>query len=174
MFAYIGSTVIRDRLKYTVYPLLIIACSALVVSVTACGRRGDPVMIYPDSRTAVKKVEGEIKEIDDKAGNVKSDMGHAVTENTGVVIPDAPGGLVAVYTNRRVVMTWDDNPGQDVKLYRIYRSTGDDYSLVGETVTPAFTDSNVEHHVRYYYRVTAVGEYESQPSEGIDIVTGAD
>lgn len=81
-------------------------------------------------------------------------------------------GLIAIYTQKSVVLTWDEVSG--IKLYRIYRSTGisrNDFILVGETVTPVFTDKNVEPSKKYYYRVTAVKDSESPPSNVIEVIT---
>ncbi|MBI4847866.1 MAG: hypothetical protein HY808_04710 [Nitrospirae bacterium] len=83
----------------------------------------------------------------------------------------APTGLMGVYTQQGIVLTWDDMEGQDINLYRIYRSTGGDFTVAGETVTPAFTDKNVGPDKRYIYKVTAVGAAEGPPSKETIIST---
>lgn len=88
-----------------------------------------------------------------------------------VVAPEAPGGLMAVYTYKSVVLTWSEVKGQNVKLYRIYRSEGQEFYPVGETVTTAYTDRTVEISKEYYYRITGVGDVEGPPSETIEVST---
>ncbi len=85
--------------------------------------------------------------------------------------PETLTGLVGVYTRQSIVLTWDEVAGQDIRSYRIYRSTGDGYVLTGETVTPAFTDKNVLPNMKYYYKVSAVGAAEGLPSKEILIIT---
>ena len=88
-------------------------------------------------------------------------------------LPDVPTGLIAVYTQKSIVLTWDEVQTQEIKFYRVYRSEGKDFFIIGETVTPAFTDKDVKPSKKYYYRVTAVGKTESHPSKGIEILTEA-
>lgn len=88
-----------------------------------------------------------------------------------VIAPEAPAGLMAVYTYKSVVLTWSEVKGQGVKLYRIYRSEGQEFYPVGETVTTAYTDRTVEISKKYYYRVTGVGDVEGSPSETIEVST---
>jgi len=140
----------------------------LLLLLASCGRRGDPVPLPP--------YDGRV--VDGKAG----DDGHRGEERiirerrTGAekaasVTPDSPTGLKGVYTQKGVVLTWDEIMGQDVRLYRVYRSMGGEYAPAGDTVTPAFTDRNIEKNRKYYYRVTAVAGVEGPPSEEIEIVT---
>lgn len=90
-----------------------------------------------------------------------------------VTSPEAPTGLIAVYTSKNIVLTWDETSGQEIRFYRIYRSEGKDFIAIGESVTPAFTDKGIKPSKRYYYMVTAVGETESHPSKEIEVVTAA-
>jgi hypothetical protein len=94
-------------------------------------------------------------------------------EEVVVTSPGAPTGLIAVFTRKNIVLTWDETHGQEIKFYRIYRSEGKDFIAIGESVTPAFTDKGIEPSKKYYYRVTAVGETEGDPSKEIEVVTGA-
>jgi hypothetical protein len=128
----------------------------LFILITACGRRGDPVAIVPSNDTGIEK----------KYKNDKPEI-----RVTKTIPPQSPTGLRAVYTQKSIILTWDEVTGQDVRLYRIYRSTGGDYILVGETVTTAFTDRNVEPKIKYLYRITALGDSESLPSEELEIIT---
>lgn len=97
---------------------------------------------------------------------IKPELTEVVT-----IPPKVPTGLVAVYTQKNIVLAWDEVRGQEIKFYNVYRSEGKDFAAIGETVTPAFTDKDIEPSRKYYYRVTAVGEIEGPPSEEIEIVT---
>ncbi len=88
--------------------------------------------------------------------------------------PEAPTRLTAVYTQKSVVLTWDEIQGKEVKVYRVYRSEGKDFIVIGESVTPAFTDRNIEPSKKYLYRVTAAGKVEGPPSMAIKVETKGD
>ncbi len=139
--------------------LLLISYFLLLIFIAACGRRGDPIAIAPykevgkDSNTVLVK-------------GIKPEPTEVVT-----ILPNVPTGLIAVYTQKSIVLTWDEIRGQEIKFYNVYRSEGKDFAVIGETVTSAFTDKNIEPSRKYYYRVTAVGEIEGPPSEEIEIVT---
>lgn len=92
-------------------------------------------------------------------------------QNAVVTPPIVPSGLKAVYTQKSIVLTWDEVPEHAITSYRIYRSEGKDFVAIGETVTSAFTDRDVEPSKKYLYRVTAVGNGESSPSKEYEIVT---
>ena len=87
------------------------------------------------------------------------------------LMPDAPAGLMALYTQTAIVLTWDEVKGQDVRRYKVYRALGDEYMFVGDTASPAFTDRDAKPNTKYYYKVTSIGTLESQPSKEIVIVT---
>jgi hypothetical protein len=92
-------------------------------------------------------------------------------EEIVITIPEAPTGFVAVYTQESIVLTWDEVRGQEINFYRVYRSEGNGFDVIGETVTPVFNDENIEPSKKYYYRVTAVGKTEGPPSEEVEIIT---
>lgn len=94
-----------------------------------------------------------------------------VDQKSAVLMPDAPGGLMALYTQKAIVLVWDEVENQDVKLYKVYRSSGDGYVFIGETAASAFTDRKVKPDTKYYYKVTAVGVLESRLSKDIVIIT---
>lgn len=94
-----------------------------------------------------------------------------VDQKSAVLMPDAPGGLMALYTQKAVVLVWDEVENQDVKRYKVYRSSGDGYVFIGETAASAFTDRKVKSDTKYYYKVTAVGVLESRLSKDIVIIT---
>ena len=148
-----------------VYRLLIItSCFLFVFSFTACGRRGDPVPIAPYDENIVQE---DAKKDQDR---LPVEEGTADRESIALM-PEAPTGLMALYNQKSVVLTWDEVKGQDIRSYRVYRSSGDGYELAGETAAPAFTDREVEPDTKYYYKVTSVEILESQPSKEIVIVT---
>ncbi len=153
----------KKSLLFVLYFLLFTFYFLFLIFVSACGRRGDPVVTVPHNQAGIEK---DLNVISTEGDKTDTD-----TERIEVVSPKAPTGLLAVYTRKSIVLTWDEVTGQDVRLYRIYRSMGNGYILVGYTVTPAFTDKDVEPQVKYYYRVTTVGESESPPSKEIEIVT---
>jgi hypothetical protein len=92
-------------------------------------------------------------------------------EKVVTIPPKVPTGLVAIYTQKSIILTWDEIRGQEIKFYNVYRSEGKDFAAIGETVTFAFTDKDIEPSRKYYYRVTVVGDIEGPPSEEIEIVT---
>lgn len=91
-----------------------------------------------------------------------------------VVPPDAPIRLVAVYAQKSIVLTWDEMQGKEIRFYRVYRSEGTDFIMIGETVTPVFTDSNIEGSKKYIYRITAVATVEGPASQAIEVETKGD
>jgi len=133
--------------------LLLTLYFSLFTLITACGRRGDPVALMPPKEMEIQKDKKNVK-----------------TDAVNLSIPP-PGGLRGVYTQKSVILTWDEVTGQDIKFYRVYRSTGGEYKLIGETPTTAFTDREVKPEVKYFYRITAVGDSEGLPSEKLEIVT---
>lgn len=153
------------------YLLLLTSYFLFLTSLMACGRRGDPVVVMPSEREIVKKDMDEGRE-DQK--NSESPVMHKEiieTAETELTVPDPPAGLAALYTQNGVILVWDEAESRGVRLYRIYRSNGDDYRLVGDSVSPVFTDRDVKQGMRYFYRVTAVGGLESLPSKEIYILT---
>lgn len=142
--------------------LLLTSHFSLLTLVTSCGRRGDPVLVPSYEEKIIEEDPGKNKE--GKKEPVQ-------TEETAAVTPDAPSELAAVYTGKSVVLVWKEVLKQGVKSYRIYRSAGEGYALAGETVSPAFTDRDIEKRKKYIYKITAVGLSESLPSEEITVET---
>lgn len=144
--------------------LIIVSCFLFVFSFTSCGRRGDPVPITPYNENIIQEdVDGAKGQY--PAEEVTGDQG------SGTTMPDVPAGLMGLYTQKLIVLTWDEVRDQDVRRYKVYRSSGDGYVFVGDTAAPAFTDREVKPDTKYYYKVTTVGVLESQPSKEIVIVT---
>jgi hypothetical protein len=92
-------------------------------------------------------------------------------EGIGLIQPEPPSGLKGIYIRDGILLSWNEVRGQKVKFYRVYRSNGANFLSIGETVTPAFTDKNIVPSMKYYYKVIAVGDIESLPSEEIEITT---
>jgi hypothetical protein len=146
--------------------LLICAVAGLtVLAFSGCGTRGDP---RPPAEEHVRKSGDKATEGTSRAGSTGE--GAVAGENEVPEMPDAPEGVTALYTGSGIVVTWNEVTGA-VK-YRIYRSAGDAFELVAETVTPAFTDIKVQNGMRYLYRVTAVGHEEGPASGEIMVITG--
>lgn len=135
----------------------------LSMSFTACGRRGDPVILVPYDGTIVESERGEDRS---KDGGEKKEQ-----EDKMPSIPEAPAGLRAVYIGTAVILTWDELSGEGTVLYTIYRSEGTDYTVIGMTQTPAFFDRTIDSGKTYYYKVSARGDAEGALSEGLQITT---
>jgi hypothetical protein len=159
------------------YWSLLVATLIIIFSLGACGKRADPVLVpaYEDKAvedTAPEEDISDHEEVEKEVDESLTDTGAPREEEREVVLaPDVPVSLRGVYTGQSIVLTWDEILNQGVKIYRVYRSSGNGFVLVGESRTPAFTDRNIEQSMIYYYRVTAVGQSEGMPSEEINIST---
>ena len=92
----------------------------LLVFLIACGRRGDPVAIVPYEEKAVEKGLSTEKERDSDRTVRQEDKSEE--NEIQFTIPDSPTGLVALYTQKGIVLAWDEIIGQGVISYKIYRS----------------------------------------------------
>lgn len=146
--------------------LIITSCLLFVFSFAACGRRGDPAPIAPYDENIVKQDADVEKDVE-----LLPAEGEKVDHKSAMPIPDVPAGLMAIYTQKVIILAWDEIRGQDVKRYKVYRSSGGGFDLIGDSAAPAFTDRDVKPDTKYYYKVTAVGILESQLSKEIVIVT---
>ncbi|MBI5676478.1 MAG: hypothetical protein HZC48_11740 [Nitrospirae bacterium] len=137
----------------------------ILIFISGCGRKGDPIPIIPPREKSAEKNSG------------KNDKGSvpAVNKTESEVAKGAqlapPTGLTAIYTGSSIVITWDEVTGQGVKIYNIYRSSGGEYALIGKTGIPAFTDKNVERDKKYYYKVSTVAGSEGSLSKEIEVLT---
>ncbi len=149
--------------------LLLTSYFLFFISLSACGRRGDPVAIIPPAHEVTGNTA--IADGNEEGAAVKKE--NAEREEITIIAPNAPEGLVALYTEKSIILTWDEIRGQEIRTYNIYRSQGtaDNYELIGDARMPAFTDKEIERKTRYYYRITAVGPLESSPSTEINILT---
>ncbi len=166
--------IIENILKTTMHNNIASALLSVIMILglmSACGRRGDPVLI-PAEQDMVEKnraVEESVEQ-ESEESNFKDRSG----QQKAVSVPDAPDDIRAVYTGKSIVLSWDEVLHQGVRLYRIYRSSGKDFVLSGESVTPAFSDPDVAAGEIYLYKVSAVGGSEGRTSPEIRVVTEAD
>lgn len=140
-------------------PLFAVLCVLLLVSFSACGRRGDPIPLSPH--------EGEV--IQENTDRKRVPPVKVEAPAVKIPAPVAPSGLSAVYTGGTVIVAWDEIRGQGVEYYKVYRSTGKDYVHVGNTLMPVFIDKDVALNKKYYYKVAAVGTDEGPLSEKVGI-----
>jgi len=136
----------------------------MILSAVSCGRRGDPFL--PSPHDVAEEEENIVIKERDKAEDLSKE-----TKDVEVAKPDAPSGLVGVFTGKTVVLSWGEVLEQGVKSYRVYRVENDGFEKAGETVIPAFIDEVVKMKSRYRYKVTAVGKAESDFSNEIEIIT---
>lgn len=71
-------------------------------------------------------------------------------------IPGKPEGLRFAFIENKLILTWKENPEIWIKGYRIYRSTEEEFLLVGETNYPFYMDEP-GFFKKLLYRVTALG-----------------
>lgn len=142
----------------------------VLFSLTACGRRGDPVVLSPSADTIIEE-GAETDGTEHDLRDVPVTEGRKTSQEEKIRQSYVPSGLIGVYTRNSVVLTWDEILGQDIKLYRVYRSEGSGYRMIGQSATPAYTDMSIEQNREYRYKITSVGIYESPASEEITIKT---
>ena len=159
--------IVNSWIRITIRFLLLTACCLLLSSLLSCGRRGDPVLVAP-SDVREDEVQSGAPAINETGTESREVKGY---EETGAVQPEPPTGLIALFTGKSVVITWDEIIGKGIRFYRIYRSDGNEFNIIGEAVTPAFTDRNVKQDVKYIYRVSSVGLSEGNWSEAVEVVT---
>jgi hypothetical protein len=72
-------------------------------------------------------------------------------------VPSAPTDLRAKVAGDKVLLAWKENPETWVRSYTVYRSVdGESFSLIGESRTPSFIDSEGLKG-SLYYRIKAMG-----------------
>jgi fibronectin type 3 domain-containing protein len=72
-------------------------------------------------------------------------------------VPSPPNGVRATVAGEKVLLAWKESPEVWARSYRIYRSLdGEEFSLIGESRTPSFIDSEGLKG-DLYYKVSAVG-----------------
>ncbi|MGB1128456.1 MAG: DUF7594 domain-containing protein, partial [Haloferula sp.] len=93
-----------------------------------------------------------------EAGSADERPQLVVTEMTGSV-PAVPTGLVAIADGAgNVALSWDDQSGSGVVLYRLYRSNsfGGPYEQVIDTDATGFVDHDAAPGEIWYYRLEAI------------------
>lgn len=143
----------------------------LFAFITACGRKADPVWVPSYDKKTISEDKSKDSDAVKESGEAAVEKETPVTQESETAQPDAPSGLAAVYTGKSIVLIWKEIIGQGVTAYRVYRSSGGEFALAGETVSPAFTDKDITQRMTYRYRITAVGKSESILSEEILITT---
>jgi predicted small lipoprotein YifL len=143
--------------------LLLLSCFLFVISFSACGRRGDPVLPSYDAETPDQQGE--------ERGEPVIKVDPSEVQETEPVRPNAPVGIFAVFTGKSIVLSWEDVLNQGVKMYNVYRSSGEAYNFIGHTAAPAYTDRDIKPGMKYYYKITAVGQSESPLSGEILVLT---
>ncbi len=143
--------------------------------------------VYPEKKSSFQYTDREFRKgqsyaykvvVLDKNNKAGRDSNIALTGYGRVEIkkpdaaaPNAPTGLTALYTQKSIVLVWNELSG--IEAYRVYRSLQPDggFVSIGETVTPAFTDRTVEPSKKYYYKVSAVTDTEGPASGIIEVIT---
>ncbi len=168
-------TIIKSRRQNVFYfsrsMLMTFLGFVIIVFLISCGRRGDPVFVYPVEDSIVEQGVEDAAEKAAEQDLTEGSEDQAESKSQIVSRPDAPKGLIAAYTGVTVVLTWEEIREQRVAKYRIYRMEGETYKVVGESATPAFTDISIEADRVYNYRISAVGISEGPLSEQISVYT---
>jgi hypothetical protein len=97
----------------------------------------------------------------------------AIAHNFSVpASPQAVSVPLAGWSAVSISLDWDLNPESDLSVYKVFRSTSEDFEpgeqyMVAEVTEPHFIDNDVEVGTVYYYRITAVdrGGKESAASQ---------
>jgi hypothetical protein len=99
----------------------------------------------------------------------------SVTGHSGIVLnvgdivpPPAPSGLtVTGSTSDTISLSWNSVPGVAANAYKVYRSTsaGGTYTLRNSLVDTPYTDSYIAVPGTYYYRVSALGDYDTESDQ---------
>lgn len=92
--------------------------------------------------------------------------------NPDAFVPSKPSGLNYALSPHRVHLLWNANSETWIGGYRIYRKRDNEegFSVIGETVTPAFTDRD-PLRIKTTYYITALGpKSESIPSDPVTIL----
>ncbi|MBU7005798.1 fibronectin type III domain-containing protein [Phosphitispora fastidiosa] len=83
--------------------------------------------------------------------------------------PQTPGNLTATYGSGSVSLVWEASASADVNYYRIFRANSvagpyTELTRVYGRATVSYLDSSVESGLTYYYKVTAVDNFEQEGS----------
>ncbi len=146
-------------------------CLSFSLITTACGRKGDPFPIIPPEEPPLEDVSGTAGGVRKNPLISPSEPVESAQETINVVPLKPPSGLTSIFTGTAIVLSWDEDTVQDIKYYKVYRSSGDGYTSIGKTNISVFTDRNIEPDTEYRYRMSVVGEIESPLSIEIKVKT---
>ncbi len=85
--------------------------------------------------------------------------------------PAAPSGLVAVASEKAILLSWREVEAKDLKGYRVYRGASAEgpFAALGEVTQSSYTDESAPPGETSFYYVTAIddapGTNESSPSD---------
>ena len=84
--------------------------------------------------------------------------------------PQPPTSITSsVLSSSSIKLDWDNIEG--ATSYKIYRSTGGDYSLVGTVTTNTFTNTGLSSNINYSYKISSVNiAGEGEQSEQINSI----
>ena len=151
--------------------LFLTFCLSISLITTACGRKGDPFPIIPPEEPPLEDVSGTAVGVRKNPLISPSEPVESAQETINVVPLKPPSSLTSIFTGTAIVLSWDEDTVQDIKYYKIYRSSGDGYTSIGKTDIPVFTDRNIEPDTEYRYRMSVVGKIESPLSIEIKVKT---
>ncbi len=102
------------------------------------------------------------------------------TTQVDTVAPSVPLNFTIKHEQNEIILSWDQNPENDISHYAIYRGviqnfTPSQYSLISTSTTNSFTDLEVFDY-RVYYKISAFDNSgnESDYSEEASILVGVE
>lgn len=125
--------------------------------------------VFTDNINAKKIVYYTVRSALNDDTRDESPASDEIAINPAYFKPSKPEGLKTVRSENKVIILWKENPETWVAKYNIYKKIQDSeqFRLVGESLTPVFTDTE-KPSPKHFYRVTAVGPVkESDPSETV-------
>ncbi|WP_281884826.1 DNRLRE domain-containing protein [Paenibacillus sp. YYML68] len=80
--------------------------------------------------------------------------------------PSVPADVTVAAASKRVELSWSKST--HASIYRVYRSEGNDFVLLGETTGQTYTDTTVLNDQTYSYKIKAANDaFESDWSEAV-------
>lgn len=149
----------------------LILCLTVLLNVSACGRKTDPVPIIPPMTSSPESESGGAKDTPPSAEDITEGETRPPSEQEYAITPNPPSGLTAVFTGTAVVLSWNEVTDQDFAYYVIYRSSAEDPLPIGKTNIPIFTDRNIILDTIYRYSISVVSKREGPRSIEIRVHT---
>ncbi len=112
----------------------------------------------------------------DTSGNMSESYDVTAELEINNTKPKQPSAVSAELKEGYAEVSWESTDA-DVQYFRLYRSTGGDYSLLKDKYNYRnYFEENPEVGIRYSYYVTSVNSYgcESEPSETVEIIMESD